>query len=61
VTRVLTIQEGYSEDAIVNYQMLLPTPQNATTTYYFFTDHYDTCPPGGLWNNINGTVYGYVK
>ena len=42
------------------YQMLLPTPIGENVTYYFFTDPYDECPQGGLGENVNSTVYGYV-
>jgi len=55
-----TIQPGYNPDNLVNYQMLLPVPINTTQTYYFYSDPFDSCPPGGLGNQINATVWGYI-
>ncbi|MBD3253350.1 DUF87 domain-containing protein, partial [Candidatus Pacearchaeota archaeon] len=56
-----TIQKGYSSNATVNYQMILPIPENTTQKYYFFTDPFDECPAGGVGNNINASSWGYVK
>jgi len=55
-----TIQQGFNPDVLVNYQMLLPTPENTTQTYYFYKDPNDVCPSGGIGNSINATIYGYV-
>ncbi|MFH1290907.1 MAG: carboxypeptidase regulatory-like domain-containing protein [Nanoarchaeota archaeon] len=57
-----TIQQGYNPDYLVNYQMLLPTPENTTQTYYFYADPNDECPAGGgVGNTINASLYGYVS
>jgi hypothetical protein len=56
-----TYQKGYSQNVTVNYQMILPTPFNGTVKYYFFTDPYDVCPEGGIGNNIEASISGYVK
>src|SRR3989344_3978969 len=58
---ISSLQRGYSNSVLVNYQMILPSRSNSSTTYYFFTDPYDECPQGGLGENINSTLYGYVK
>lgn len=55
-----SIQAGYNPNTLVNFQMLLPTPDNSTITYYFYNDPYDQCPQGGLGLNINTTIWGYV-
>ena len=60
VTHIEDIQRGYNQEKIVNYQMLLPVPPNTTKVYYFFTDPYDECPTGGIGQNINAFVSGYV-
>ncbi|MEM0465949.1 MAG: DUF87 domain-containing protein, partial [Candidatus Pacearchaeota archaeon] len=60
VTHLSSIQRGYNYEKIVNYQMLIPMPTNSTQRLYFFTDPYDECPPGGLGENINASMYGYV-
>jgi hypothetical protein len=57
-----TIQKGFNPNNLVNYQMLLPTPENTTQEYYFYSDPFDVCPAGGgIGNTINvsmaGTVY----
>jgi len=54
------LSQGYSPNVSVNYQMLLPVPENTTQTYYFFSDPNDQCPAGGIGEAINATVYGYV-
>jgi len=62
VSHIGSMQRGYNYEKIVNFQMLLPTPPNTSYRYYFFTDPYDTCPAGGeIGENINSSVYGYVK
>jgi uncharacterized protein YneF (UPF0154 family) len=62
VTHISTFQKGYSPNVTVNYQMLLPTPENTTLTYYFYTDPYDECPVGGEAGNVvEVNVSGYVK
>jgi hypothetical protein len=61
VTNRVAVQRGYNYEKIVNYQMMLPTPENSTVTYYFFTDPYDECPAGAdIGTNVNSTMYGYV-
>jgi len=61
VTNIESVQRGYNYEKIVNFQMMLPTPENGDATYYFFTDPYDECPAGGaLGENINATMHGYV-
>jgi len=61
VTNVKSVQTGYNPNTIVNYQMLLPVPFNSSAKYYFFTDPQDSCPSGGIGDNINANVEGYVK
>jgi len=62
VTHISTFQKGYSPNVTVNYQMLLPTPENTTVTYYFYTDPYDECPEGGDPGDIvEVNLSGYVK
>ncbi|RMD66634.1 DUF87 domain-containing protein, partial [Candidatus Pacearchaeota archaeon] len=56
-----SIQKGFNPNALVNYQMLLPTPANTTQTYYFYVDPNDECPAGGIGNSIIANIYGYVK
>ena len=62
VTHIEDIQRGFSYEKIVNFQMLLPARPNSTERYYFFTDPNDECPEGGgIGENINASVYGYIK
>lgn len=62
VSHLSALQKGYSPNVTVNYQMLIPTPEATTETYYFFTDPFDVCPEGGgVGTVITATVYGYVK
>ena len=62
VTPVSSVQKGYSENVTVNYQMLLPTPENTELTYYFLTDPYEVCPSGGgVGEVIAANVSGYVN
>lgn len=62
VTVVSSVQKGYSENVTVNYQMLLPTPEYASLTYYFLTDPFEVCPAGGgVGEVIEANVSGYVK
>ncbi|MBI2133932.1 carboxypeptidase regulatory-like domain-containing protein [Candidatus Woesearchaeota archaeon] len=45
----------------VNYQMMVGLP-NATTTYYFLSDPYDSCPEGlGIGLTGDGIVAGVVR
>jgi hypothetical protein len=61
VTNIESVQRSYNYEKIVNFQMLLPIPNNETLEYYFFTDPYDECPPGGaIGENINSTLSGHV-
>lgn len=55
-----TIQKGFSPNVTVNYQMLLPTPANTSQTFYFYPDPNDNCPPGGIGNSINASLWGYT-
>ncbi len=55
-----TIQKGYNPNSLVNYQMLLPTPANTTTNYYFYADPNDVCPSGGIGSTIDTVIYGYT-
>ncbi len=43
-----TIQKGFSINYTVNYQTLVPIPENTTQTYYFYNDPNDACPGGGV-------------
>ncbi len=56
-----SIQKGFNPNALVNYQMLLPTPANTTVNYYFYSDPNDVCPSGGIGSTIDSTVSGYTK
>ena len=57
-----TALNGYRPGETINFQALIPTPENTTTTYYFFRDPYYECPAGGgIGNTIAATVWGYVK
>ncbi len=56
-----TIETGYSPNATVNFQFLLPVIQNSSDTYYFFTDPYDVCPEGGgIGEVLEGRISGYI-
>ncbi len=62
VTHISTLQKGYSPNVTVNYQMLIPTPDETMLTYYFFTDPNDECPAGGgIGTTVLATIFGYVK
>jgi hypothetical protein len=62
VTHISVLQKGYSPNVTVNYQMLVPTPEYTSETYYFFTDPNDECPAGGgIGTTIIATIFGYVK
>lgn len=55
------IEMGYSPNTTVNYQFLLPIPNNSSATYYFYADPYDVCPEGGgIGEVLDGHVSGYV-
>jgi hypothetical protein len=54
------VQRSYDYDKIVNFQLLLPNSANGTQTYYFFTDPNDVCPEGGVGENIEANISGYV-
>ncbi|MGY4884310.1 MAG: helicase HerA domain-containing protein [Nanobdellota archaeon] len=60
VTHIEDLQKGYSEDTMVNFQMLLPMLPASSEEYYFFTDPYDQCPEGGIGEVISSIVSGYV-
>jgi len=60
VTHIENLQSGYVDGYLVQYQLLLPTPPEQEITYYFFTDPNDECPEGGIGENVNSTMYGYV-
>ncbi|MGD9276133.1 MAG: DUF87 domain-containing protein [Candidatus Pacearchaeota archaeon] len=60
VTHVSDIQASYNEEKLVNFQMILPTRENVTETYYFFTDPNDVCPGGGIGNNVEANLSGYT-
>ncbi len=62
VTHVTELQKGYSLNTTVNFQMLLPTPDETQERYYFFTDPYDVCPEGGgIGEIISANIYGYIN
>ncbi len=60
VAHIYSIQDSYDEDKLVNFQMILPTPEGSTSEYYFFTDPYDVCPEGGIGENLAVQLSGYV-
>ena len=62
VSHISNLQKGYSPNVTVNYQMLIPTPESTSITYYFFTDPNDECPAGGgIGTTVEATVFGFVK
>ena len=62
VSHIANMQKGYSQNVTVNFQMLLPTPEGVTQTFYFFTDPNDVCPEGGgLGEVVEAHVHGYIK
>jgi len=61
VSHLAVMQRGYTSNVTVNYQMILPVPELESLRYYFFIDPNDVCPGGGIGENINANVYGYVK
>jgi len=56
--------QGYRPDKVLNYEMMVPTPQNTTNlTYYIYIDPFDECPAGegGNEDEVNrGSVHGWV-
>ncbi len=50
----------YSGNSSINYQMLLPVPENSTQEFFFFVDPYDVCPEGGVGNSFNVSLYGWA-
>ncbi|OYT35923.1 hypothetical protein B6U91_02210, partial [Candidatus Pacearchaeota archaeon ex4484_71] len=61
VTHLTSIQRSYNYEKIVNFQLLLPNPPNATTRFYFFTDPYDVCPAGSsVGDTIRASLKGFV-
>jgi hypothetical protein len=60
VTHVVSVQRSYNYEKIVNFQMMIPVFTNYSGRYYFFNDPNEECPPGGVGENINATVYGYA-
>ncbi len=54
-----TLVRGFN-DRFYNYQMMLPIPNNQTTTYYVFLDPFIECPVGEDEPGTFGTVEGYV-
>jgi len=62
VAHIDDLQKGYSPNVTVNYQMLLPNPEDTSLTYYFFSDPNDDCPAGGgIGELIQANIYGYIK
>ncbi|MBI4438944.1 DUF853 family protein [Candidatus Woesearchaeota archaeon] len=58
VTKKNSITVKSYKNSTVNYQIMAPLP-NITTTYYFLSDPYDTCPAGlGIGTTGDGTVAG---
>jgi hypothetical protein len=56
-----SIQAGYNPEYLVNYQLLIPQPENSTQRYYFYNDPYDECAAGGgVGNVLTSTVWGYT-
>ncbi|MDA3836625.1 MAG: DUF87 domain-containing protein [Nanoarchaeota archaeon] len=61
VSHISSVQKSFDVKKIVNYQMLLPIPEEGDADYFFFVDPTDECPEGGgIGENIDGTVYGFA-
>ncbi|MFH1638241.1 MAG: DUF87 domain-containing protein [Candidatus Woesearchaeota archaeon] len=60
VTHIQDPQYGFDPGMPLNFQMMLPIPENQSQAYYYFTDPNDECPLGGLGNLIEVRVSGYT-
>ncbi|MBR9705045.1 DUF87 domain-containing protein [Candidatus Pacearchaeota archaeon] len=59
-TKSVGVQRAYNYAKIVNYQIMIPLPNNQTEEFYYFNDPEEECPPGGLGENINSSAWGYT-